>query len=96
MSSGDYVGAVNVLQNPDWGLDQFAGLPGQIIGIEFDADLIPLAGRERVCLHVGPECNNDIIGTEVPVPTPAAVLPILSGMFAAAKRKDKKNEEELA
>lgn len=88
--SGTYLGAVEIITDTsDWELDGFTGLGGQLTAFEFDANLLPLTPGQSVCIHIAPECNNDIHGGKFiyEVPTPAAVLPILSGLFASAKRK---------
>ncbi|OKH14199.1 PTPA-CTERM sorting domain-containing protein [[Limnothrix rosea] IAM M-220] len=93
--SGEYVSGVNIIQDTSgWDLDGFDGLRGQILGLEVDISSLALSNGQTVCLHASAECNNDIAGGQFvyDVPTPAAVLPVLSGLFAAAKRKNKKEE----
>lgn len=92
IKSGTLIGAVDIIADTsDWGLEGFNGLGGQTIAFEWDRNLIPTKQGQKVCYHLSPECNNDIHGGDydVAVPTPAAVLPVLSGLFAAAKRKRK-------
>lgn len=93
MKSGTYLGSVKVTTDTStWGLDEFGGLGGETIGLIWDSDLIPTKAEQTVCYHLGPTCNNDIHGGSYDVvPTPTAILPVLSGFFAAAKRKRKFN-----
>ncbi|AFY38507.1 hypothetical protein Lepto7376_2217 [[Leptolyngbya] sp. PCC 7376] len=93
IKSGTFLGAVEIIEDTSsWGLEGFDRLGGHTIALQWDYNLIPTQQGQEVCYHLTPECNNDIQGGTytTAVPTPAAVLPVLSGLFAAAKRKGKK------
>lgn len=79
--------------------DYFGNAGSSLAAFAFDKGLLPSG---TALYHLAMECNNDIVGGHFEfdpdnsdvVPTPAALLPALLGMFGAASRK--KNEEELA
>ena len=99
IASGTRVGDIEMIENVDvLGLDFgqfFNGQSGsQTIAFSFDAGLLP----GNALFHLGHECNNDIIGgyyDATEVPTPAAILPAILGIFGAASRKKGSDDEQL-
>lgn len=96
ISSGVKVGDIEFLSNlNDIGLDfdYFGNVGSKMIAFTFDTGLLP-AGK--ALYHLAVECNNDIVAgyydspsSTTDVPTPAAILPAILGMFGAASRKKK-------
>ncbi|MGB2927024.1 MAG: PTPA-CTERM sorting domain-containing protein, partial [Limnothrix sp.] len=99
ISSGTKVGDIEFLTDlSSIGLDFdfFGNVGSELIAFTFDKGLLPTG---KALYHLAIECNNDIVAGHyessddtTDVPTPAAILPAILGMFGAASRK--KNEEE--
>lgn len=97
--SGTRIGDVEIISDTSsLDLDGFEGLGGTTVAFAWDSNLIPAEPGQEFCYSIGPECNNDIQGGSyiAEVPTPAAVLPVLSGLLAAAKRKRRDDEAEMS
>lgn len=93
--SGTRVGDIEFLSDlSGLGLDFdfFGNVGSELIAFTFDKGLLP-AGK--ALYHLALECNNDIVGGHydsysgdtTEVPTPAAIIPALLGMFGAAARR---------
>ncbi|OKH13816.1 PTPA-CTERM sorting domain-containing protein [[Limnothrix rosea] IAM M-220] len=95
IASGTRVGDIEFLSDlSGLGLDFnfFGNVGSELIAFSFDKGLLP-AGK--ALYHLAIECNNDIVGGHydastgdtTEVPTPAAIVPAILGMFGAAARK---------
>lgn len=103
ISSGTKVGDIEFLSDlSSIGLDFdfFGNVGSKMIAFTFDKGLLPSG---QALYHLAIECNNDIVAgyydsptsNTTDVPTPAAILPAILGMFGAASRK-KNGAEEAA
>ncbi|AFY37285.1 hypothetical protein Lepto7376_0911 [[Leptolyngbya] sp. PCC 7376] len=103
IASGNKIGDIEMLSPEeiaslglDFGYFHGAKQGNQTIAFSFDYGLLPAGSA---LYHLGFECNNDVIGGEFEgeaVPTPAAILPAILGMFGAASRKKNSDDEQLA
>lgn len=102
ISTGTKVGDIEFLANlNDIGLDFdfFGNVGSNMIAFTFDAGLLPSG---EALYHLAMECNNDLVAGRyispsddtTDVPTPAAILPAILGMFGAASRKKNQGQEE--
>lgn len=96
IQSGTKIGEINLLDSGNSLLDDldFAGLGmtgSNTIAFTFNAGLLPTGDA---LYHLALECNNDMVAAAYynEVPTPAAILPSILGIFGIASRKKKDPE----
>ncbi|MGB2924999.1 MAG: PTPA-CTERM sorting domain-containing protein [Limnothrix sp.] len=100
ISSGTKVGDIEFLTDLNsigLDFDFFGNVGSELIAFTFDKGLLPTG---KALYHLAIECNNDIVAGHyessddtTDVPTPAAILPAILGMFGAASRKKNETEE---
>ncbi len=96
IDSGTKIGDIEYIEDlTNLGLDfeHFGNVGSETIAFSFDLGLFPSDAVEAM-FHFAMECNNDIVAGRMnlepgatEVPTPAAILPVILGMFGAASRK---------
>lgn len=102
IGSGDYVDSITTLDASELDLLGFSTIGRGSFGFKVAKDSLPLGQFVGTllaeCLNEGFSISGEITHdsggdqTPDPVPTPAVVLPIVSGLFAAAKRKQNQGE----
>lgn len=103
INSGTRIGDIEYIEHlTNLGLDfeHFGNAGSETIAFSFDLGLFP-TDYVNAMFHFAMECNNDIVAGRMDftpseateVPTPAAILPAILGMFGAASRKQNKTEE---